>query len=107
MNLTDIQKAAEDSRITCASTMTPGGISLEDPSCPMSRDEIAETFFVNGARWRINSVWHTDLKKAKRHKPVLVKFKNGLFNLFEDIGELEIIKDKVLSFAYLQDLTLE
>ena len=54
--------------------------------------------------WRINSVWHNDLKKGKNKKPILVRFKNGLFNLFEDIRELKGIEDKVEIFAYLKDL---
>ena len=40
----------------------------------------------------------------KNKKPILVRFKNGLFNLFEDIRELKGIEDKVEIFAYLKDL---
>lgn len=61
--------------------------------------------FLKAATWRINSVWHNDLKKGKTKKPILVRFKNGLFNLFEDIRELKGIEDKVEIFAYLEDLT--
>lgn len=61
--------------------------------------------FITGANWRIESVWHNDLKKGKTKKPILVRFKNGLFNLFEDIRELKGIEDKVEIFAYLEDLT--
>lgn len=60
--------------------------------------------FIEAATWRINSVWHNDLKKWKNKKPILVRFKNGLFNLFEDIRELKGIEDKVEIFAYLEDL---
>lgn len=60
--------------------------------------------FVSGATWRINSVWHNDLKKGKNQKPILVRFKNGLFNLFEDIREFKGIEDKVSIFAYIEDL---
>lgn len=60
--------------------------------------------FIEAATWRINSVWHNDLKKGKNKKPILVRFKNGLFNLFEDIRELKGIEDKVEIFAYLKDL---
>ena len=60
--------------------------------------------FIEAATWRINSVWHNDLKKGKTKKPILVRFKNGLFNLFEDIRELKGIEDKVEIFAYLEDL---
>lgn len=34
----------------------------------------------------------------------MVKFTNGLFNLFEDVRELKGIEDKVESFAYIKDL---
>ena len=60
--------------------------------------------FIEAATWRINSVWHNDMKKWKNKKPILVRFKNGLFNLFEDIRELKGIEDKVEIFAYLEDL---
>ena len=61
--------------------------------------------FIEAATWRINSVWHNDLKKGKNKKPILVRFKNGLFNLFEDIRELKGIENEVEIFAYLKDLT--
>lgn len=61
--------------------------------------------FVDGAYWRINSVWHNDLKIGEPKKPILVRFKNGLFQLFEDIRELKGIESEVEMFAYLEDLT--
>lgn len=60
--------------------------------------------FLEAATWRINSVWHNDLKKGKNKKPILVRFKNGLFNIFEDIRELKEIENEVKIFAYLDDL---
>lgn len=60
--------------------------------------------FIAGAEWRINSVWHNDLKIGKTQKPILVRFKNGLFDLFEDIRELKGIENEVEIFAYLEDL---
>lgn len=60
--------------------------------------------FLKAATWRINRVWHNDLKKGKTKKPILVRFKNGLFNLFEDIRELKGIESEVEMFAYLEDL---
>ena len=60
--------------------------------------------FVRAANWRINSVWHKDIQKWKSKKPILVKFDNGLFNLFEDIRDLKGIEDKVSIFAYIKDL---
>ena len=60
--------------------------------------------FVAGADWRINIVWHKDIQNGKTKKPILVKFDNGLFNLFEDIRDLKGIEDKVSIFAYIEDL---
>lgn len=62
--------------------------------------------FADGAVWRINSVWHEELINAQTEKPVLVKFTNGLFNLFEDIRDLKGIENLVDMFAYIDDLTL-
>ena len=60
--------------------------------------------FVLGVEWRINSVWHKDIQNGKTKKPILVKFDNGLFNLFEDIRDLKGIEDNVSIFAYIEDL---
>lgn len=60
--------------------------------------------FKVAAEWRINSVWHKDIQNGKAKKPILVKFDNGLFNLFEDIRDLKGIEDKVSIFAYIEDL---
>lgn len=60
--------------------------------------------FVLGAEWRIDSVWHKNIQNGKTKKPILVKFDNGLFNLFEDIRDLKGIEDKVSIFAYIEDL---
>ena len=70
--------------------------------CPYNPD--AKKGFIAGAEWRINSVWHNDLKKRKIQKPILVRFKNGLFMVFEDIRELKGIENEVKIFAYLEDL---
>lgn len=60
--------------------------------------------FLKAATWRINSVWHNDLKIREPKKPILVRFKNGLFHLCEDIRELKGIESEVEMFAYLEDL---
>lgn len=60
--------------------------------------------FVAGAEWRINSVWHKDIQNGKTKKPILVKFNNGLFNLFEDVRELKYLSCMVSIFAYIEDL---
>lgn len=60
--------------------------------------------FITGANWRIESVWHNDLKKGETQKPVLVRFNDGLFMMFKDIRELKGIESEVEMFAYLEDL---
>lgn len=70
-------------------------------------EEIRRLFaysFRAGNNWRINSVWHKNIQNGKTKKPILVKFDNGLFNLFEDIRDLKGIEDKVSIFAYIEDL---
>lgn len=66
-------------------------------------DEFNEGF-IAGAEWRINSVWHKDIQNGKTKKPILVKFNNGLFNLFEDVRELKYLSCMVSIFAYIEDL---
>lgn len=60
--------------------------------------------FIDGADWRINSVWHKELEKSETRKCIMVRFTNGLFDLFEDVRELKGIEDRVESFAYIEDL---
>ena len=60
--------------------------------------------FIAGADWRINSIWHDDLKKGQTNRCILVRFRNGLFMLFEDIRELKGIEVEVDMFAYIDDL---
>lgn len=88
MKKEDIEKAAIDY------SGRDGGVTL--------KTEIYA--FTAGAEWRINSAWHKNLKIGKTKKPILVRFKNGLFNLFEDIRELKGIENEVKIFAYLDDL---
>lgn len=96
MTREDIEKAASEKSIILA----PNNGRFSD----MYMRYDFETGFHEGAEWRIESVWHNDLKKGKTQKPILVRFKNGLFNMFEDIRELKEIENEVKIFAYLEDL---
>lgn len=60
--------------------------------------------FMQGVRWCINSVWHTDLKEAQTQKQFIVEFTNGRIGLFDDIRCLKGIEDLVLRYAYVDDL---
>ena len=92
MTKEDIDKAAVDSCVFENSIFNP------------ELTPYYEQGFKDGAGWRINSVWNKDIQNGKTKKPILVKFDNGLFNLFEDIRDLKGIEDKVSIFAYIEDL---
>ena len=76
----------------------------EEYQYPIAKRQACCWGFVNGSERRINSVWHKDLKIGEPKKPILVRFKNGLFHLCEDIRELKGIESEVEMFAYLEDL---
>lgn len=62
--------------------------------------------FRKGIDWFVSSIWEKDVDNEKRKGPILVKFTNGLYNLFESVSEIKDIKDKVDGFIYLEDLTI-
>lgn len=95
MTQEEIEKAAVDSCVFENSIFNPG------------LTPYYEQGFKDGANWRINSVWHDDLKKGQTNRCILVRFRNGLFMLFEDIRELKGIEVEVKMFAYINDLVLD
>lgn len=60
--------------------------------------------FIAGAEWRINSVWHTDLKDAQTQRKLLVAFTSGRVGMFDDIRLLKGIEDLVARYAYVDEL---
>ena len=92
MNRETIEKAAKDY------------VMPNERIRPLMESICAKEGFINGAHWRINSVWHTDVKAGNTRRAILVRFNNGLFNVFEDIRDLKGIEDLVWKFAYLDDL---
>ena len=92
MTKEDIEKAAVDSCVFENSIFNP------------ELTPYYEQGFKDGANWRIETIWYYDLKIGEPKKPILVRFKNGLFQLFEDIRELKGIESEVEMFAYLEDL---
>ena len=60
--------------------------------------------FIEGAEWRINSVWHTDLKEAQTQRNLLVAFTSGRVGMFDDIRLLKGIEDLVARYAYVDEL---
>ena len=95
MKREDIEKAAGDN--------SGSSLGFTDNNLVMAKHKA----FVDGAEWRINSVWHDDLKKGQTNRCILVRFRNGLFMLFEDIRELKGIEVEVKMFAYIDDLVLD
>lgn len=81
----DIQKAAEDARRSSAETLTTHSAHqyLDDiPFIKLSYDEIAESAFVKGAKWRINRVWHpVNHEPIKPQQLLLIDHKDGEFEL--------------------------
>ena len=60
--------------------------------------------FMDGAQWRINSVWHTDLKEAQPQREFIVEFTNGRRGMFDDIRVLKGMEGLVRRYAYVDDL---
>lgn len=62
--------------------------------------------FLDGARWRINSVWHTISEEPGCGKHILVHFRSGNFNSwFASADILSAFKMfEVEEWAYVEDL---
>lgn len=87
MKKEDIEKAAKD--YSCRD----GGVSLN-----------AEIYaFIEGAEWRINSIWHTNSEKPRTGKAALVIYKGGGSDICSNILSFEHW-DSVDKWAYIEDL---
>ncbi len=76
-----------------------------------SDNSFAYKGFIEGAEWRINSVWHTPCDIAEPGKDCLVEHMDGDGNVCIRIdwrSEYEWVQachyDKVLRWAYVEDL---
>ena len=64
--------------------------------------------FMDGAKWRINSVWHDDISECKDVKRwIVVEYNNGYVDVLPDIRYLDGVKDLVVRVAYVDDLLPE
>ena len=75
--------------------------------------------FMDGAQWRINSVWHDASEVPEVDKRVLVCFENVINeyiyyrikvfkpNVIKNWNKQDSILDKVIRWAYIDDLLLE
>ena len=62
--------------------------------------------FMDGAQWRINSVWHDGAASCEARRKALVLFDNGSAKVYEDLRELSVERlwGYVDRFAYIDDL---
>lgn len=62
--------------------------------------------FMDGAQWRIDSVWHDGAASCEARRKALVLFDNGSAKVYEDLRELSVERlwGYVDRFAYLDDL---
>ena len=67
---------------------------------------IAMKHFINGARWRINSVWHDVGEKPNKNQLVLFECRKTYGKGYSvNFGEnFELMKNVILSWAYVADL---
>ena len=62
--------------------------------------------FMEGANWRVNSVWHDASEKYEIRLPSVVVFKNGRAAVYLDLRDVTYdgLWDEVKEYAYLKDL---
>lgn len=80
----------------------------EEYQYPMAKTQACCWGFVNGAEWRINSVWHEPSEKPKKNDVhIAVYNKWGIkTDFWRDFGGWEkyVRLDKVIKWAYIEDL---
>ena len=68
-----------------------------------SKDEVLTDFgsscFIEGAQWRINSVWHNSDEEPEERKEILVEYR-----FMTPAGEIEVRKEVVESLDDLSDI---
>ena len=109
MKREDIEKAAEECRLTTAQSMGVYGQYHSIDECPehgLSCDELVEGSFIKGANWRINSVWHDAKECPERKRNYLAQCKNGRFNVIPDSMNWDNFykKAEIIRWAYIEDL---
>ena len=94
MTKEQIEKAATDSCVIDNSIFNP------------KYTPYYERGFIDGANWRINSVWHNGTVSCQPKRKALVLFKNGNAAVYKDLRDLsfERLWGEVDKFAYLDDL---
>lgn len=97
MKREDIEKAAVDSCVFENSIFNPKSTSYYEQG------------FKDGARWRINSVWHDASEKPDKNQLVLFECRKTYGNGYSvNFGENYVLmKNVVLGWAYVKDLIPE
>lgn len=73
--------------------------NIGEPTCGIDK-------FIEGANWRINSVWH-DMNTMPNFNrlPILMKHKSGSFEFIDErISVWEYLKEYYVRWAYVKDL---
>lgn len=112
MKREDIEKAAEECRLTTAQSMGVYGQYHSIDECPehgLSCDELVEGSFIKGAEWRINSVWHDASEVPEEHRFCLYILKGGTYGCGyyhkEDNSIWYSRFTNIVKWAYFQDIT--
>lgn len=96
MTRDDIYKAASKELYGC----------LLNPKLRACLDENNRECFVDGAEWRINSVWHDNIEIPDLSQDILISYKNKLFSILiggaHTYNELKHID--YTNWAYIKDL---
>lgn len=113
MTREDIEKAAVEARVASASTLTMFGMqrSLDDImglAANISLDDLAESAFVKGADWRINSVWHKASETPAKQIAILAIRSDGSCEKYFFITIMRwksfVKRCGIIRWAYIEDL---
>ena len=76
------------------------------PRYRWGHEQVAMVDFIEGAKWRINSVWHGGNEKYEIRLPSVVVFKNGKAAIYSDLRDVTYdgLWDEVKEYAYWKDL---
>lgn len=109
MKREDIEKAAEECRLTTAQSMGVYGQYHSIDECPehgLSCDELVEGSFIKGAEWRINSVWHDASERPDTDKGDLLVIVKDAFgkDVYVRQNAYYVLKYGCVRWAYIKDL---
>ena len=94
----DIEKTAEENSERLSNIAYAGGGKI-------GQDDL-ETAFINGADWRINSIWHERTEPAKERNDIILLFSDGKCSITTFDGDWGLFITWMLfeKWAYLKDI---